>query len=82
MYIASGVKKNPNVADLQMLASNYTNFTGEELDIGQDRWWGRGREVEKENLWVTSRMEIAIIIQIWMGIPQVKLLGLLFGHNT
>ena len=38
MYIVSGVKKNPNVADLQMLASNYTNFTGEELDIGQDRW--------------------------------------------
>lgn len=37
MYIVSGVKKHPNVADLQMLASNYINFTGEELDIAQGR---------------------------------------------
>lgn len=37
MYIVSGVKKHQNVVDLQMLASNYINFTGEELDIAQDR---------------------------------------------
>lgn len=29
IYIVSDVKKNPNVADLQMLASNYINFTDE-----------------------------------------------------
>lgn len=47
MYIVSGVKKHPNVVDLQMLASNYISFTGEELDIVQGRQGEEERQKKK-----------------------------------